>query len=163
VNIDKLCFSGNNSYQDVLYWDLIDYVFDNENARLKRGMMAFNDRDSIILLGGFDSDKFYNQIYQVKFDLKINQTKLEGDGVLINNITKENKDKDKDKNTINKAIINAGSATTLYVYESDQVLPNFTFFNTNYFTIEDQFIFIDGFNNGLEISPKRKFEVNYYT
>lgn len=159
VNIDKLCFSGENMYQDVLYWDIIDYVFDNECARLKRGMVAFNDRDSIILMGGFDTDKFYNHIYQVKFDLKINQSKVDGDGVIINNLTKE---KQKEVNN-KKDVVNVASANTLYIYECEQILPNFTFFNTNFFTIEDQFIFIDGFNNGLEINPKKKFEINYYT
>lgn len=156
INLDKVVFSGDGLYENVLYWDLIDYVFDNENARLKRGMMAFNDRDSIILLGGFDSDRFYNNIFQVKFDLKINQTKLEGDGIMINNSTKE---KEKEK----KNVINVANLNTLYIYETDHILPNFTFFNTNYFTIEDQFVFIDGYNNGLEIIPKRKYEVNYYT
>jgi hypothetical protein len=168
VNIDKLCFSGDGMYKDVLYWDPIDYVFDNESARLKRGMMAFVDRDSIILLGGFDNDKFSNQIFQVKFDLKINQ-KLEGEGVIINNVSGQKsgqKEKGSSQNAVknhSNVIPNVANSNTLYIYESDQLLPNYTFFNTNYFTIEDQFIFIDGFNNGLEINPKRKFEVNYYT
>lgn len=159
VNIDKLCFSGDNIYQDVLYWDMIDYVFDNEHGRLKRGMMAFNDKDSIILLGGFDSDKFYNQIYQVRFDLKTNQTKLDGEGIIINNVLK---DKQNDNNKI-KGFSNVSNVDTIYVYECEQVLPNYTFFNTNFFIIEDQYVFIDGFNNGLEVNPKRRFEINYYT
>lgn len=160
INIDKICFSGDNIYENVLYWDLIDYVFDNENSRLKRGMMAFNDKDSIILLGGFDSDKFYNTIYQVQFDLKINQNKLEGEGVIINNLTKE---KDKLKDQTKKPFSNVSNCNTLYIYETEHLLPNFTFFNTNYFKIEERFIFIDGFNNGLEINPTRKFEIDYYT
>ena len=156
INIDKLIFSGDDLYDNVLYWDLIDYVFDNESVRLKRGMMAFNHKDSIILLGGFDSDKFYNNIFEVKFDLKINQTKLDGDGVLINNTFKE-------KECEIKNIPNVGNSNILYIYETDHILPNFTFFNTNYFAVEDQYVFVDGFNNGLEIIPRRKFEINYYT
>jgi hypothetical protein len=160
VNIDKLCFSGENIYQNVLYWDLIDYVFDNECSRLKRGMMAFNDQDSIILLGGFDTDKFYNTIYQVQFDLKINKNKLDGEGVIINNVTK---DKDKSKENVKKPPLNVANCNTLYIYETEHTLPNFTFFNTNFFTIEERYIFIDGFNNGLEINPSKKYEINYYT
>jgi hypothetical protein len=125
-------------------------------------MIAFNDRDSIILLGGFDTDKFYNTIYQVQFDLKINQTKLDGEGVIINNVTKD-KEKDKSKENVKKPSLNVANCNTLYIYETEHTLPNFTFFNTNFFTIEDRYVFIDGFNNGLEINPTKKFEINYYT
>ena len=157
-NLDKIIFSNDAMFQDVLYWDSLDYVFDVDNGILKRGMMAVQDRDSIILLGGFDNDRFYNNIYQVKFDLNINQNKNVGEGVIINN---DFKDKEKDKQH-DKNGINAANVECLYIYESEHLLPNFTFFNTNYFAIEGQFIFIDGFNNGLEINPK-KFEINYYT
>jgi len=129
-------------------------------------MCAVADKESILLLGGFDHDNFYNSIYQIRFEENVNGS-INYDNIngMINN-----GEKDKDKlspnkkktNNVASSSINFGNKNCLFLYESNSTLPNNTFFNSNFLNIKNELVLIDGFNNALEVNQKT-LEVYYYT
>jgi hypothetical protein len=133
-NIVKML--SEKGWEDILYWENIDFYFPG-NGRLRRGMTALNLGISIILMGGFDNDNIYDDMYN--FELTKKKPK-EGE----------------------QQIVEEEEEIALRIVKLEETLPIKTFFNSNIMNYDNYLVMIDAFNNAIELNLKT-MEFYYYT
>ena len=72
-NIDGIYKLNMENDNDNLIWEEVNFII--EEGRLRRGMGLFNLNGIIYLFGGFDNDKYYDDVYTIDFnsnDIRVN-------------------------------------------------------------------------------------------
>jgi hypothetical protein len=122
------------AFENVLYWDNIDFYFP-DHGRLRRGMTALNLETSIILMGGFDNDNIFDDMYNLEL---VKRKPKEGEQVEVE------------------------QETALRVIRLEDMLPIKTFFNSNIMKYDNHLVMIDAYNNAIELDLKT-MDFYYYT
>ena len=72
-NIDGIYKLNMENDNENLIWENVNFII--EEGRLRRGMGLFNLNGIIYLFGGFDNDKYYDDVYTIDFnsdDIRVN-------------------------------------------------------------------------------------------
>ena len=72
-NIDGIYKLNMENDNENLIWEEVNFII--EEGRLRRGMGLFNLNGIIYLFGGFDNDKYYDDVYTIDFnsdDIRVN-------------------------------------------------------------------------------------------
>lgn len=161
-NIQKI-INSKKGFEDFLSWERVDYAF-GQKGRIRRGMGALNlNNKSILLLGGFDFDNIYDNIYDFNLISKKDQkNEILNKSSSTNNTNPSNNNLEKNNIEKEEMLVDEEDGNILKILDTDITLPIKTYFNSNLILLDYILIMIDGFNNALEFNLKTQ-EFFYYT
>lgn len=153
--IDTKCIETEESN---IEWNYVNYSL-NE-GKLHRGMGAIFFKNELLILGGFDYNNSFDDVYRIKFKedniLKDVGEKVKKGGTgLFAKITGIKKEEKKEEKEIVK------DETELEIVKSRETLPNKAYFNSNIVIAEQTLVMMDSSNIAIEYDTLTKEFYNY--